>query len=334
MSEERKKVVLSLVQPSGELTIGNYLGAIRNFAKFQEDYTCYFAVADLHSITVPQVPKDLRRRTREVIAFFIASGIDPEKATLFVQSHIHEHAELAWVLDSISYMGQLSRMTQFKEKSKKNEENLNAALFTYPVLMAADILLYQTDYVPVGEDQRQHLELARDLAERFNNKYSPTFQVPEGMINKSIGRIMSLKDPSSKMSKSDPDVNSYILMKDDPETIRRKIRRAVTDSEANFRYSDEQPGLKNLINIYSAFSEKSVEEVVDHFAGVSYADFKEALADEIIRVLEPIQTRYEELMADKDYLDGIMKEGAEKAQWVARRTLSKVYRKVGFLQLK
>ena len=328
-----KKVVLSGVQPSGSLTIGNYLGAIQNFSKLQEDYECIYAIADLHSITVPQVAKDLRRRTYEVLALYMACNVDPEKSTIFVQSHVPQHLELSWVLSSISYMGQLSRMTQFKDKAKKSEENLNAALFTYPVLMAADILLYQTDFVPVGEDQRQHLELARDLAIRFNSKYSDTFKVPDNLIRKETGKIYSLKDPSVKMSKSSEDENSYILMLDDPKTIERKIKRAVTDSDANFCYSDDQPGLKNLINIYQAFSNESVEDIVKQYEGESYGSFKNDLAELIIESLRPIQEEYNRLINDKAYLEEVMAKGASKASYLANKTLRKVYRKVGFVQI-
>lgn len=328
-----KKVVLSGVQPSGSLTIGNYLGAIQNFSKLQEDYECIYAIADLHSITVPQVAKDLRRRTYEVLALYMACNVDPEKSTIFVQSHVPEHLELSWVLSSISYMGQLSRMTQFKDKAKKSEENLNAALFTYPVLMAADILLYQTDFVPVGEDQRQHLELARDLAIRFNSKYSDTFKVPDNLIRKETGKIYSLKDPSVKMSKSSEDENSYILMLDDPKTIERKIKRAVTDSDAHFCYSDDQPGLKNLINIYQAFSNKPIEDIVKEYEGESYGPFKNDLAEIIIESLRPIQGEYSRLINDKAFLEEVMAKGASKASCLANKTIRKVYRKVGFVQI-
>lgn len=328
-----KKVVLSGVQPSGSLTIGNYLGAIQNFSRLQEDYECIYAIADLHSITVPQVAKDLRRRTYEVLALYMACNVDPEKSTIFVQSHVPQHLELSWVLSSISYMGQLSRMTQFKDKAKKSEENLNAALFTYPVLMAADILLYQADFVPVGEDQRQHLELARDLAIRFNSKYSDTFKVPDNLIRKETGKIYSLKDPSVKMSKSSEDENSYILMLDDPKTIERKIKRAVTDSDANFCYSDDQPGLKNLINIYQAFSNKSVDDIVKEYEGESYGPFKNDLAELVIESLRPIQEEYNRLINDKAYLEEVMAKGASKASYLANKTLRKVYRKVGFVQI-
>lgn len=331
-SPSPSKTVLSLVQPSGDLTIANYLGAIQNFVRLQEDYRCFFAVADLHAITVHQVPADLRRRSREVLAYYIAAGLDPDKVTLFIQSHVHEHAELSWVLSSLSYMGQLERMTQWKAKSQKNEDNLNAALFTYPVLMAADILLYQADYVPVGEDQKQHLEFTRDIAERFNHRYSPTFTLPEGWMPKSAARIMSLKDPSVKMSKSDEDPNAYILIKDDPNTIRQKIARAVTDSEAHFAYSDDQPGLKNLINIFSAYDGRKPQEIVNDLGNISYAEFKELLGETIVKTMSPIRDRFLEITADKNYLDDIYKKGAEEAGRTARRTLSKVYRKVGFIE--
>lgn len=328
----KKKVAFSLVQPSGELTIGNYIGALRQFPALQDSYDCMFGVADLHSITVPQKPADLRKRTKEVIAYMMASGVDPEKSILFVQSQVPLHAELTWVLNSITYMGQLSRMTQYKDKSQRSEENLNAALFTYPVLMAADILLYQSDFVPVGEDQRQHLELARDLAERFNHRYSDIFTVPEPLIGKTIGKIMSLKNPEIKMSKSDPDQNAYILLADDKDTIIRKVRRAVTDSCGEIRYSEEQPGLMNLLNIYAAFTQEEPQKIAGQFAHASYAEFKDALGEMIAQSLAPMQARYRDIMANGEELERIYKEGAEKAYSIGRKTLSKVYRKVGFLQ--
>lgn len=327
----KKKVVFSAVQPSGSLTIGNYLGALRQFPGLQEEYNCLFAVADMHSITVPQKAADLRKRTKEVLAYILASGVDPDKSILFVQSQVPLHVQLTWVLNSITYMGQLSRMTQFKDKSKKSEENLNAALFTYPVLMAADILLYQADYVPVGEDQRQHIELARDLAERFNYRYSDTFTVPDGLIDKNIGKIMSLKNPAVKMSKSDPDVNAYILLADDKDTILRKIRRAVTDSEGVFRYTQEQPGLMNLIHLYASFAEVTPQEVTARYENASYSVFKEELGELIAASLAPLQERYRAYMADSRQLERICRDGAEKAHDLGMRTLSKVYRKVGFL---
>ncbi len=326
-----KKIVFSGVQPSGGLTIGNYIGAIKNWIELQDEYECFFSVVDLHAITVPQDPKKLRANTLEVLSIYLAAGIDPEKSTLFIQSHVPAHPELAWVLDSISYMGQLNRMTQFKEKSKKAEENLNAALFTYPVLMAADILLYQTDLVPVGEDQKQHLELSRDLADRFNSKYSPTFKVPEPLIKEDGARIMSLQDPSKKMSKSDKDENGFILILEEEEAIRRKIKRAVTDSVGEVNYSDDQPGIKNLVNIYSAFSNETVEEIVEKYRGRGYGDFKADLAEVIVAGLKPIQKRYNEIRADKDGLERIYREGAEKASYVGNKTLRKVYKKVGLI---
>ncbi|MDO5754867.1 MAG: tryptophan--tRNA ligase [Tissierellia bacterium] len=329
-----KKIVFSGVQPSGDLTIGNYIGAIKEFKKLQEEYNCIFSVVDMHSITVPQIPKNLRQRTYEILATYIASGIDPEKSVLFVQSHVPAHAELSWVLSTISYMGQLSRMTQYKEKSQRSDENLNAGLFTYPVLMAADILLYQTDLVPVGEDQRQHLELARDLAERFNYRYSPTFVVPKGLIPKETGKIYSLKEPNKKMSKSDEDLNASILLKDDRDTIIRKIRKAVTDSKAEFRYCEEQKGLQNLINIHSAFSGESVEDIVGHYKNSPYSAFKEDLGFLVADALDPFRHRFDDLMKNKKELDEIMKTGADKASYLAHKTLRKVYRKIGFVQPK
>lgn len=325
------KIVYSALQPSGKLTIGNYLGSIKNFKKLQDEYECFFNVADLHSITVPQEPKSIRERSLDLIAIFLASGLDPEKSTLFVQSHVSQHASLAWVLNCMSYMGQLSRMTQFKEKSQKSEENLNAGLFTYPVLMAADILLYQTDLVPVGVDQKQHLELARDLAIRFNNKYSQTFTVPEGIIGKETGKIMNLKNPEKKMSKSDPDQNSFILLLDDEETIKRKISKAVTDSMDNFDYNDEQKGLKNLINMYIAFSNKTKEEIILKYKNENYSVFKEDLGQLISDSLKDLREKYFEYIKDKQYLEKVMEQGAQKASYIANKTLRKVYKKVGFL---
>lgn len=327
-----KKIVFSGVQPSGALTIGNYIGAIKNWVGLQEEYDCYYCIVDLHAITVPQIAKDLRRNTLDVLALYMACGMDPEKSTLFIQSHVPAHLELSWVLNTMTYMGQLNRMTQFKEKSRRAEENLNAGLFTYPVLMASDILLYQTDLVPVGDDQKQHLELARDLAERFNNRYSPTFQVPEPLIKETGARIMSLQNPESKMSKSDEDENGYILLLDDKATITRKIKRAVTDSLGVVAYNDEQAGIKNLLNIYSIFSNREISDIVASYEGEGYGKFKNDLAEVVVEGLTPIQERYKELIANKDYLEEVYKDGAEKAEDQARRTLQKVYRKVGFIQ--
>lgn len=326
-----KKIVFSGVQPSGALTIGNYLGAIKNWVELQKDYDCNYCIVDLHAITVPQVPKVLRENTLDVLALYLACGIDPEKSTIFIQSHVPAHSELTWVLNTISYMGQLGRMTQYKEKSKRSEENLNAALFTYPVLMAADILLYEADLVPVGEDQKQHLELARDLAERFNNKYSATFKVPDPFISKEGARIMSLQNPDAKMSKSDNDENGYILILDDEAAIRRKIKRAVTDSLGKIAYNDEQSGLKNLLTIYSVFSNEEIPDIVKKYQGEGYGKFKADLAEVVIEGLRPIQNRYNEIRNDKDYLEQVYREGAEKAEKKAKKILRKVYKKVGFI---
>ncbi|MDY0257546.1 tryptophan--tRNA ligase [Gudongella oleilytica] len=326
-----KKIVFSGVQPSGSLTIGNYIGALKNFVELQDEYECYYCIVDLHAVTVPQIPKDLRSHSLDVLSLYLAVGIDPQKSTLFIQSHVPAHAELGWILNTITYMGQLNRMTQFKEKSKKSDENLNAGLFTYPVLMAADILLYQSDFVPVGEDQKQHLELARDLAERFNSRYSDTFVVPEPLIKEFGARIMSLQDPESKMSKSDRDENAFILMLDNKDAIRRKIRRAVTDSLGIVAYSDQQPGLKNLLNIYSVLSDKSVDSIVANYDGKGYGEFKDDLADVVIQALSPIQERYKEYRQDKVFLESIYREGADKAEAFAAKTLRKVYKKIGFI---
>lgn len=326
-----RKTVFSGVQPSGALTIGNYIGAIKNWVELQEEYDCYYCIVDLHAITVPQVPKDLRKNTLEVLALYLAAGIDPEKSTMFIQSHVPAHTELTWVLNSISYMGQLNRMTQFKEKSRKSEENLNAALFTYPVLMASDILLYGADLVPVGEDQKQHLELARDLAARFNNRYSDTFKVPDPLIKEVGSRIMSLQNPESKMSKSDTDENAYILILDNKDAIRRKIKRAVTDSLGVVAYNDEQIGLKNLLDIYSIFSKEEIPNIVSRYEGQGYGKFKEDLAEVVVEGLSPIQEKYNYLINNKDHLEKIYKAGAEKAEYQAMKILRKVYKKVGFI---
>ena len=326
-----RKTVFSGVQPSGALTIGNYIGAIKRWVPLQEEYNCYYSIVDQHAITVPQEAKDLRKNTLDLIALYIACGIDPEKSTLFIQSHVPEHAELAWVLNTITYMGQLNRMTQYKDKSKRAEENLNAALFTYPVLMAADILLYQTDLVPIGDDQKQHLELARDLAERFNNRYSETFVVPDPMIGKFGARIKSLQNPDAKMSKSDADENGFILILDDQAAIRRKIKRAVTDSVGEVNYSDDQPGIKNLLNIYSSFSGERVEDIVEKYRGQGYGDFKKDLEEVVVEGLRPIQERFNEIRNDKEYLEEVYRKGADKASNQARKTLRKVYKKIGFI---
>lgn len=331
MMKMEKKIVFSGVQPSGALTLGNYIGALRNFVELQDEYDCNYCIVDLHAITVPQVPKDLRNHTLDVLAMYLACGIDPEKSTIFIQSHVPAHTELTWVLNTITYMGQLNRMTQYKEKSKKSEENLNAGLFSYPVLMAADILLYQADFVPVGDDQKQHLELARDLAVRFNNKYSDTFVVPEPLIKEFGARIMSLQDPTAKMSKSDQDKNAFILLMDDEDTIRRKVKRAVTDSIGKISYTDNQPGLKNLINIYSVLSAKGTEEIVEMYEELGYGEFKADLAEVIIQALKPIQDKYKSIRNNKEYLESVYREGALRAENKAKKTLRKVYKKVGFI---
>ena len=329
---EYKKVIFSGMQPSGFLTLGNYLGALKNWVKLQNEYDSYFCVVDMHAITVPKEPKDLRRNTLELLANYIASGINPDEVTLFIQSHVSAHAELGWVLNCITYNGELSRMTQFKDKSKKQESNaITAGLFTYPVLMAADILLYQADLVPVGEDQRQHLEITRDIAARFNNRYSDTFKIPDPFIAKEGAKIMSLQDPTSKMSKSDSNENSFILIKDDPDTVIRKFKRAVTDSIGVVSYNDEQPGVKNLINIYSKISGKTPDEIVSAYDGKGYAQFKEDVAEAVINELKPIQEKIDYLLKNKDYLEKIYLAGAQKAEIAARKTLRKVYKKIGFI---
>ena len=325
------KTVLSGVQPSGNLTIGNYLGAIKNFSAFTGEYKPFYCVVDLHAITVRQVPAELRRRTYETLALYIASGLDPEKNVLFVQSHVPAHAELGWILDCYTMFGELSRMTQFKDKSAKHADNINAGLFTYPTLMAADILLYQADLVPIGADQKQHLELTRNVAERFNQVYGETFTVPEPYIPKSGMKIMSLQEPTLKMSKSDPNPNAVVRILDPRDEILRKFKRAVTDSGAEVRFSEEKPGVSNLMTIYSCFSGKSFAEIEAEFAGKGYGDFKAAVGEVTADALAPVQAEFNRLMGDKAYLEGVMKSGAEKASYYARKTLSKVRRKIGFV---
>ena len=326
-----KKIVFSGVQPSGNLTIGNYLGAIKNFSRFSEEYKTFYCVVDLHAITVRQVPAELRRRTYETLALYMACGLDETKNTLFVQSHVPAHAELGWILDCYTMFGELSRMTQFKDKSAKNAENINAGLFTYPSLMAADILLYGTDVVPVGVDQKQHLELARDIAERFNQIYGDTFTVPEGFISKDTMKIMSLAEPTSKMSKSDPNPNAVVYILDSKDDIIRKFKRAVTDSGAEVRYSEDKPGISNLITVYRAFTGKSIEEIEREFEGKGYGDFKLAVGEACADGLAPVREEFNRLMADKAHLEAVMKAGADEASYYARRILSKVRRKIGFV---
>lgn len=325
------KTVFSGVQPSGNLTIGNYLGAIRNFTTFPEDYKRFYCVVDLHAITVRQVPAELRRRTYETLALYIACGLDPEKNTLFVQSQVPAHAELAWMLNCYTMFGELSRMTQFKDKSAKHADNINAGLFTYPTLMAADILLYQTDIVPVGIDQKQHLELTRDIAARFNSVYGDTFTMPEPYIPETGMKIMSLAEPTQKMSKSDPNPNAVIRILDTPEEIMKKCKRAVTDSDTEVRYAEGKDGINNLMSIYRCFTDKTFDEIEREFAGRGYGDFKTAVGEAIVEGLRPVQSEFAKLMADKAYLEEVMKKGAADAAYFARRTMSKVRRKLGFV---
>lgn len=329
----QKKRVLSMIQPTGTFTLGNYLGALKNFVALQEDYECVYALADLHAITVRQEPAAFRKNTLSAYAMMLALGIDPEKSVFFIQSQVPQHAQLAWVLNCYTQFGELSRMTQFKDKSAKHADNINAGLFTYPCLMAADILLYNADYVPIGADQKQHLELARDIAERFNGLYSPTFVVPEGLIPKTGARIMSLQDPTKKMSKSDENTASFITMLDTPNEIMKKFKRAVTDSEACVRYAEGKAGINNLMGIYSCITGKTYEEIEQEFAGRGYGDFKTAVGEVVVQELAPIQARYNELMKDKAYLEKCYTEAAPRAEAIARRTLSKVMKKVGYLPL-
>ena len=328
-----KKTILSGVQPSGTLTIGNYLGALRNWATLQNDYNCYFCVVDLHAITVRQVPAELRQNCLKTLALYLAVGIDPEKNTLFMQSHVPAHAELAWVLSCYTMFGELSRMTQFKDKSAKHSDNINAGLFTYPVLMAADILLYQPDLVPVGNDQKQHIEIARDIANRFNNVYSETFKIPEPYMPKAGARIMSLSDPTSKMSKSDLGDGSVFLL-DSRDVVIKKIKRAVTDSGSEIKYAEGKDGINNLMSIYSAFTGDSFEKIENDFSGKGYGVFKAAVAEVVADALAGIQDKYNVFVNDKEQLNKILIEGAQKASYVAEKTLRKVYRKVGFYSVK
>ena len=328
-----QKICFSGVQPSGNLTIGNYLGALRNFSTYSKEYKCFYCVVDEHAVTVRQVPAELRRRTYETLALYIACGLDPEKNTLYVQSHVHEHAELGWILNCFTMFGELSRMTQFKDKSAKHPDNVNAGLFTYPVLMAADILLYQTDVVPVGVDQKQHVELCRDIAERFNQIYPDTFTVPTPMIAQTGKKIMSLAEPTKKMSKSDENPNAVVYILDDRDTIIRKFRRAVTDSGAEVRFAEGKDGVSNLMTIYSCFTGKEMDEIEREFAGRGYGDFKAAVGEVTADALAPVQKRFAELLADKAQLEALMKKGADEASYYARKTLSKVQRKLGFVPL-
>lgn len=325
-----KKVLFSGMQATGNLTLGNYLGALKNWVTLSDEYECFYCVVDEHSITVRQDPAELRKRARALLTLYIAAGLDPEKNCIYYQSHVSGHAELAWILNCYTYMGELSRMTQFKDKSAKHADNINAGLFTYPVLMAADILLFQSDVVPVGIDQMQHLEIARDIAQRFNGIYGDVFTIPEAYLGKVGAKIMSLQDPSKKMSKSDENPNSSIYLMDDPDTIMRKFKRAVTDSEAHVCYTDDQPGVKNLIDIYSACTGKTPVEIESEFEGKGYGDFKSAVGESVVSVLKPVQDRVAELSKDKDYIDQMIKKNAEKADYYANKTLRKVQHKIGF----
>ena len=327
-----KKTILSGIQPSGKLCIANQLGAINNWVKLQDDYNSIFLIVDLHSLTIQQVPAELRQRCLSFAAQYIACGIDPEKSIIAIQSHIHQHAELAWVLSTLTSMGELNRMTQFKDKSEKYSKNINAGLFTYPILMASDILLYNADLVPVGADQKQHLELSRNLAERFNHRYSETFTVPEPYILESGGRIMSLQNPDNKMSKSDENDNNFIALIDDEDTIIRKIKRSVTDSGSEIVFSDDKPGLKNLISIYSCYSGLSSQNIEERYRGKMYSDFKKDLGEIIAESLKPIREKYNTIISEKEYLSDVLASGAEKATYLARKTLSKVYRKIGLIK--
>ena len=325
-----KKMLFSGMQATGTLTLGNYLGALNNWVSLSDEYECFYSVVDMHSITVRQNPAELRKRARNLLTLYIAAGLDPEKNCIYYQSHVSAHAELAWILNCFTYMGELNRMTQFKDKAAKHADNINAGLFTYPVLMAADILLFQSDVVPVGVDQMQHLEITRDIAMRFNNIYGDVFTIPEAYIGKVGAKIQSLQDPSKKMSKSDENANASIYLTDDSDTIIRKFKRAVTDSEACIRYCDEQPGIKNLINIYSACTGKTPDEIVAEFDGKGYGEFKLAVGESVASILKPSQDKQADLLKNKDYVDNIIKTNAEKANYVAMKTLRKVQKKVGF----
>ena len=325
-----KKTLFSGMQATGSLTLGNYLGALKNWIGLQDEYDCYYCVVDMHSITVRQDPAELRKRARNLLALYIAAGIDPDKSVLYFQSHVSAHAELAWILNCFTYMGEMNRMTQFKDKSAKHEDNINVGLFSYPVLMAADILLFQSDVVPVGIDQKQHLEICRDIATRFNNIYGDVFTIPEAYYGKSGAKIMSLQDPEKKMSKSDENPNASIFLLDDPDTIRRKCKRAVTDSLAEIKYSDDQPGVKNLLEIYSACLGIDGEAAAKEFEGKGYGELKSAVAETVVSTLSELQNEYARIISEKEYLDSIIKNNAERAAYVANKTLRKVQHKVGF----
>lgn len=327
-----KKIILSGIQSTGRLHLGNYLGAIDNWVKIQEEYNCYYMIANLHSLTIRNNPEELKNNTKNIIALYVAAGLDPEKNTIFIQSQVKEHAELSWILNCYTYMGELSRMTQFKDKSSKHSDNINAGLFTYPVLMAADILLYQADLVPVGEDQKQHLEITRDIAQRFNKLYGETFVIPEGYIRKSTARIMGLQDPTSKMSKSSTNINDVIFLDDEPDIIMKKFKKAVTDSENVVRFDPEnKPGISNLMCIYGAITGKTEKEIEEEFAGQGYGTFKTAVGEKVIEKLRPVQEKYKELLENPKYLEEIYTKGAEQARKLASKTLETVKTKIGIL---
>ena len=329
--QEKKKVILSGIQPTGIFTLGNYIGAIRNWVNMQEEYDCAYMIADMHSLTVRQEPAKLRQQILSAFAILLACGIDPAKSLMFIQSQVYQHAELNWVLACNTQFGELSRMTQFKDKSAKHPENINAGLFTYPSLMAADILLYQADLVPVGVDQKQHLELTRDIAIRFNNHYGPTFTIPDAYIPKIGAKVMSLAEPTKKMSKSDENQNAFVTILDPPEVILRKFKRAVTDSDSEIRYAEGKDGINNLMSIYSSITGDSYETIERDFAGKGYGDFKAAVGEAVAEELRPIRENYERYMKDKAYLEETYRAGAQKAGYLAEKTMRKVYRKVGFL---
>ena len=330
-NENQKKLIYSAIQPSGMLTLGNYLGALRNWVRLREEYDCIYTVADLHAITVRQQTAAFRKQILETYALLIAVGVDPEKSLLFIQSHVAAHSQLAWILSCYTQFGELSRMTQFKDKSAKHADNVNAGLFTYPSLMAADILLYKADLVPVGADQKQHLEITRDIAARFNNIYGDVFTIPDGFIPKVGARVMSLQEPTKKMSKSDENVNAWVAILDKPEDIMRKFKRAVTDSEAEVAFRDGKDGVNNLMGIYSAVTGKSLEKITDEFAGKGYGDFKTAVGEAVVEELRPVRERFDELMKNRDFLTETWRKGAENAEKLANRTLSKVMKKIGFI---
>lgn len=326
-----KPRIFSGIQPSGNITIGNYYGALKNWVDMQDNFESLFCVVDLHAITVRQDAAKLRSKTKELLALYIACGLNPETNIIYPQSAVRQHSELSWILSCFTYMGELNRMTQFKDKSAKNETNINAGLYTYPILMAADILLYQTDVVPIGADQKQHLELARDLAERFNHNYSNTFKVPEPFFGKVGAKIKSLQEPTAKMSKSDENPNGAISLLDDPNVIKNKIKRAVTDSVGIINYTDDQPGVKNLVDIYCCASGESIEEAMSRFDGQNYGFLKSTVTDALVSEMEPIQNRFNEIIKDKKYLDDIIKTNSDRASYMAEKTLRKVKKKVGFI---